>query len=537
MQRAHRVVEHRALEVLSAAPMTSSPPNSGSASLDLGRQHAGGRIDAGADEVLLAVVEVLGVDAVADVDDAACTETRSSGTGPGLVDAEAASRSRRSGARPVSLSSSVPTNTTSGSAGPSHPAGTGDRPAPPDRLAAATVAGARSAAATSRAARSWTSSRGEAGGRRRRGRAVGRDGLTGWRRRARDDDDRQRRRRTRARPARPAAQARLLRGHRRQGTRRAPAATGHSARPGRSAALERRVALLEERPHGLGRVRGGEVDRLRRALLVERLLEREPDGVVEQPLRLGRAIGGPAASRAAQLVDEPSSSASGTTRLTSPMRSASAASMMSASRVSSLARCMPTRRGSTHEPPKSMVRPRRAKISENRAVSPATTRSHSRAMFIPAPAAMPRTLAIVGCGSGGGPWRRRRCGACWPARGVAGAFAHARHVGAGAEVAPGAGEHEDPVVAAGGDLAEDGEQLVPHRPVGRVLAFRAVHRHVHDPVGAFDEQRLEAHAADDTDGRGLQSLPEVPGPTGRLRARRRGRRRSPSPSSLWAFFG
>ena len=60
------------------------------------------------------------------------------------------------------------------------------------------------------------------------------------------------------------------------------------------------------------------------------------------------------------------------------------------------------------------------------------------------------------------------------------------------------------------DLAEHGEQLVPHHAVGGVLPLRTVHRDRDDPVGPLDQQRLEAHAADDTDGRGLQPVPEVP---------------------------
>ena len=81
------------------------------------------------------------------------------------------------------------------------------------------------------------------------------------------------------------------------------------------------------------------------------------------------ASGGPAARRPAQSSTKASISAAGTTRLTMPNRSASAAEMMSAKNASSLALCSPTRRGSTHEPPKSMLRPRRAKISLKRASS------------------------------------------------------------------------------------------------------------------------------------------------------------------------
>ena len=115
-------------------------------------------------------------------------------------------------------------------------------------------------------------------------------------------------------------------------------------------------------------------------------------------LVMPRAIGGPAARRLAQSATKASSSPAGTTRLTSPISAASFAEMMSAKSASSLARCMPTRRGRSHEPPKSMVSPRRAKISEKRACSEATMRSQPRARFMPAPTATPFTLAMTGLG-------------------------------------------------------------------------------------------------------------------------------------------
>mgnify|MGYP003704745865 CR=1 FL=1 len=51
-------------------------------------------------------------------------------------------------------------------------------------------------------------------------------------------------------------------------------------------------------------------------------------------------------------------------------------------------------RGSNHEPPKSRLRPRRAKIWLKRAVRSATTRSQPSARLQPAPTATPRTLLI-----------------------------------------------------------------------------------------------------------------------------------------------
>ena len=82
-----------------------------------------------------------------------------------------------------------------------------------------------------------------------------------------------------------------------------------------------------------------------------------------------------------------------------PISNASLAEMMSANNANSLALCNPTSRGSTHDPPKSIDSPLRAKISEKRASSEATTRSHPSARLQPAPAATPTTLAITGCGS------------------------------------------------------------------------------------------------------------------------------------------
>ena len=77
--------------------------------------------------------------------------------------------------------------------------------------------------------------------------------------------------------------------------------------------------------------------------------------------------GGRAASRARAPSRSLARSSAGTTRFTRPMRSASAASMMSAKNTSSFALCRPTSRGSNHEPPKSTLRPRFEKISEKRA--------------------------------------------------------------------------------------------------------------------------------------------------------------------------
>jgi hypothetical protein len=69
------------------------------------------------------------------------------------------------------------------------------------------------------------------------------------------------------------------------------------------------------------------------------------------------------------------------------MRAASAASMMSAVKMSSLARAIPTTRGSSQVPPPSGTRPIFQKSSPNFARSEATMRSQHRARLEPAPTA------------------------------------------------------------------------------------------------------------------------------------------------------
>src|SRR5262245_426355 len=120
--------------------------------------------------------------------------------------------------------------------------------------------------------------------------------------------------------------------------------------------------------------------------------------IVSMRLVSWSASGGPAASRRAQSSTKASSSPSGTTRFTMPMRSASFASSMSPSSASSFALWSPTSRGSSQEPPRSMASPRLTKISEKRALSPATIRSQPSARLRPAPTATPFTFAMVGFG-------------------------------------------------------------------------------------------------------------------------------------------
>ena len=244
-----------------------------------------------------------------------------------------------------------------------------------------------------------------------------------------------------ARPSRPAAPQ-----------RRTPCPAGRRREAGRcSAALELRLALLEEGLHRLGDVGRPEVHRLGPALVLEGLLQRDLEGVVEQPLGLGQ--GDRAALRPgalAQSSTKASSSPAGTTRFTSPRASASLAEMMSANSASSLARCSPTSRGSSHEPPKSIDRPRRAKISEKRASSEATMRSQPRARLQPAPAGDAADLGDRRLGQA----VQRQAHVADVAHGVAtggaarslGVGAPAAQVGARAERSAGAGEHDHPVV-------------------------------------------------------------------------------------------
>ena len=116
--------------------------------------------------------------------------------------------------------------------------------------------------------------------------------------------------------------------------------------------------------------------RLGRVLRLDRLCHRHRRRLIEQSLRERererRQVRQPIARSRACRFEQRSWA---TTRFTSPMRSASVASITSARNTSSLARCMPTSRGSTHEPPKSTTSPRFEKISLKRARSDATIRS------------------------------------------------------------------------------------------------------------------------------------------------------------------
>ena len=80
------------------------------------------------------------------------------------------------------------------------------------------------------------------------------------------------------------------------------------------------------------------------------------------------------------------------------MRHASSAGTSSPKKNSSFAFCGPTSCVTRYGPPPSGMRPRRTKISMNRAVSAAITRSHANATCAPSPAAVPFTAAMIGFG-------------------------------------------------------------------------------------------------------------------------------------------
>ena len=124
-------------------------------------------------------------------------------------------------------------------------------------------------------------------------------------------------------------------------------------------------------------------------------------------LLVASAIGGPALSFETNSSTTMSSSLCGTTRLTRPISWARCASRMSANSTSSFAFCIPTILGRMNDPPKSMLSPRRAKISLNRLRSEASTKSQASAMLRPAPAATPSTRAIVGFGRVCNVWQAR----------------------------------------------------------------------------------------------------------------------------------
>ena len=93
-----------------------------------------------------------------------------------------------------------------------------------------------------------------------------------------------------------------------------------------------------------------------------------------------------------------SSSSAGTTSLTRPRARASDAPMTLPVRAIAFALWIPIRWRSNHEVPKSRLRPRLAKIAENRARSEHQIMSAARAKPSPAPTHTPSTLATIGTG-------------------------------------------------------------------------------------------------------------------------------------------
>src|SRR5438093_6657097 len=111
-----------------------------------------------------------------------------------------------------------------------------------------------------------------------------------------------------------------------------------------------------------------------------------------------RAPAGPAARRPASEAAEASSSSAGTTRLTSPSRSASSAGSGSPVKNISRALPLPISRGRSQVAPPSAVRPIFTKASTNAAAGTASRMSQAIAMLAPIPAATPFMAAITGLG-------------------------------------------------------------------------------------------------------------------------------------------
>ena len=91
-------------------------------------------------------------------------------------------------------------------------------------------------------------------------------------------------------------------------------------------------------------------------------------------------------------------SAAGTTSVTSPSRRASSAGTVRGCISSSLARATPTMRGSVQDEPESADRPTPANAVLKPASSAITRKSQANAKAIPAPAATPLTAATTGLG-------------------------------------------------------------------------------------------------------------------------------------------
>src|SRR6266540_6392851 len=105
---------------------------------------------------------------------------------------------------------------------------------------------------------------------------------------------------------------------------------------------------------------------------------------------------GPAARRAASSRAAEATRSASTAEWISPQAAASSPDSSRPSISSSYARAMPTSRGSSHVPPLSGVKPRRANGSQNRASRAATQKSAATARWKPMPAAHPRTAQTTG---------------------------------------------------------------------------------------------------------------------------------------------
>ncbi len=160
-----------------------------------------------------------------------------------------------------------------------------------------------------------------------------------------------------------------------------------------------RRTALHVRDERFAQVVGLHVDALRERLDLERLRERRRRRVVELALRRRRARSAdrPRSCRRPSRTAS-SSSAAGTTALTSPSSNASVPLTIFAVNASSFALCTPMRWRSNHDVPKSRLSPRLAKIAEKRARSEHHVRSAASARPSPAPTHSPSTFATTGTG-------------------------------------------------------------------------------------------------------------------------------------------
>ena len=125
--------------------------------------------------------------------------------------------------------------------------------------------------------------------------------------------------------------------------------------------------------------------------------KRQKEAVIR--LASASARGAAAARRRASARASSISRPAGTTRLTSPRRSAASASSGSVVKIISAARAAPTRRGRNHVEPVSGTSPTRPKTSMKLAPSAQMRRSQASASEQPAPAATPLMAPMMGLSS------------------------------------------------------------------------------------------------------------------------------------------